>query len=1009
MARVYLARDLRYDKPVALKVLSPELSAALGTERFLREIHIIAHLNHPHILPLLDSGEADGKLFYVMPYVAAGSLRNRLRRETQLPIADAIAITRDVAGALDHAHRQGFVHRDVKPENILMSEGVAIVADFGIARAITLASGDDDRITQSGVSPGTPPYMSPEQASGGEVDGRSDVYALGCVLYEMLAGQPPFAGPTTQAILARHLADPVPPLRSVRKTVSEGLEQVVLKSLEKVPADRFATAAEFGEAVVGHEVHDGHKWRRVVATASVAGAVAVLVWLASGRWPVATAAAPVDSASYAVFPFELDSGLPSRNEDQLLQDAILHWTGIRVVDRPRLSEGLPRNHTRLTVSEAEATARRVGAGRYVLSQLSRIGDSLRIHSAIYSTTARGPPIHEGTAIVGLNIAQAIPAFARVADDLLFDEGGPGARLDASSGTDSRPARQAFERGLDSVYAWNLTAADSAFNAATRYDPEYATGLLWLALTRSWTGARTATWQSPAERAAARGERLSTRDRLMSEALVARVGGDANRACRTWHLMTTTSPNDFASWYGFAVCLATDSAVVRDPSSPSGWGFRSSYQAALLAYERAFSLLPSMLRSFREGSYEYLLALFKISGNQRRPGHAIAPDTMTFGAVGEWRGDSLAFVPYPKQHTMLQMTTRPGARELAVRQLRLRFHQVALTWATAEPRNADALEALAISLQLLGDITALDTLRRARAVVRSLAEDHRVARSEVWMELSFALPSDPQAIKHAVSLADSLLRLMPPGNSDNPLDLAALAALTGKADLAATYCRDARAEEELVVPGPLRGSALPLLTYAALGGPADSLRALERRVAAGIGSGLAPERREAATVYWLGRPATLAFPVFRFASMSDLSGKGDWLLDLQVAWIGGDTAAVLRGLDRVRAARREIPPANLTMDGLYPEAALLDALGKPKEAMAWIKPTLDALPQVAPQVLEMPEQAASLVQAARLRASLASRLGDQADAARWAKAVEILWSNADPYLQPIVQHLSVSTR
>jgi protein kinase-like protein len=1010
MARVYLARDLLLNRDVAVKKLNPELSAALGQERFLREIEILTHLNHPHILPLLDKGEADGQLCYVMPYIAGESLRHRLRRETQLPIPEAIAITRDVAGALDYAHRQGVVHRDIKPENILMSQGLAIVADFGIARAIRLAAGDDDRITQTGVSPGTPPYMSPEQASSGDVDGRSDIYALGCVLYELLAGQPPFMGPTTQAILARHLADPVPPLRTVRKTVSVGLEQVVLKALEKVPADRFATAAEFAHALTAHTAHEHGDWRLPTAIGAAAAAVGIVVWFASRGGSASAGGSSPDSTRYAILPSERDSGVASLNEDQLLQDAMLRWTGVSVVDRPNMQEALTGFGARLTSSDAEAVARRVGAGRYVRTQASRVGDSLRIHAAVYSSAiARGPPIHESTVKIGFHPTQTGAAFVLLADQLLFDESGPGVRLDEPSGTTSRPARQAFEDGLDSVYTWNLPAADSAFNAATHYDPEYSTGLLWLGLVRSWMGARVATWQSAAERAAARRQRLSARDRLMSDALVARVGGDVSRACRTWHLMTMSAPNDFAAWYGFAVCLATDSAVVRDPSSPSGWNFRTSYHGALVAYERAFSLLPSMLRSFREGSYEYLLALFKISGNQRRPGHAVAPDTMTFGAVGEWRGDSLAFVPYPKQRTMLQMTTRPGARESAVRQLRLRFHHVALTWATAEPLSADAMEALAISLQLLGDITALDTLRRARALVRSAAEDQRVARSQVWMELSFALPSDEHAIHHAVSLADSLLRQLPPGNPDNPLDLAALAALTGRADLAASYCRDARAEEEMVVPGPLRGSALPLLAYAALGGPLDTLRTLERRVAVAIASGLPPERREAAKLYWLGRPATLAFPVFRFDSMRDLAGKGDWLLDLQAAWIDGDTSVVLKGLDVVRAARREILPANLTMDGLYPEAALLGALGKPEDAMAWLKPTLDALPQVAPQILEMPEQAASLVQAARLRATLAARLGDHAEAARWAKAVIILWANADQYLQPLVQDLRRVTR
>src|SRR5512144_1520908 len=299
MATVYLARDLRYNRRVAVKVLSRELAAALGAERFLREIDILAHLNHPHILPLLDSGDAGGFLYYMMPFVEGESLRHRLERETQLPIADALAITREVALALDYAHRQGFVHRDVKPENILLSDGLALVADFGIARAINQAA-DSDSLTGSGLSPGTPPYMSPEQASGRDVDSRCDIYALGCVLYELLAGQPPFPGPTAQAVLARHLADPVPPLRTVRTTVPVGVERAVFKALAKVPADRFATAGEFAAALAAPAEESGFDWWRAAVFAAAGTAVAAVVWLSLRVGPGLGegAAAAVDTTWY---------------------------------------------------------------------------------------------------------------------------------------------------------------------------------------------------------------------------------------------------------------------------------------------------------------------------------------------------------------------------------------------------------------------------------------------------------------------------------------------------------------------------------------------------------------------------------------------------------------------------------------------------------------------------------------------------------------------------------------
>src|SRR5437867_1720732 len=218
MATVFLAADVKHRRPVALKVLHSELAAAIGAERFLREIEIAARLQHPHILPLYDSGAAQGCLYYVMPYVEGESLRERLTREKQLPLDEVLNLGREVADALSYAHGQGVVHRDIKPENILLESGHAVVSDFGIARAMEAAGGD--RLTETGLALGTPAYMSPEQAGGEpELDGRSDVYSLGCVLYEMLSGSPPFTGPTAQAILAKRLTDPAPPIRTVRDQV----------------------------------------------------------------------------------------------------------------------------------------------------------------------------------------------------------------------------------------------------------------------------------------------------------------------------------------------------------------------------------------------------------------------------------------------------------------------------------------------------------------------------------------------------------------------------------------------------------------------------------------------------------------------------------------------------------------------------------------------------------------------------------------------------------------------
>ncbi|MEO8139973.1 MAG: protein kinase [Gemmatimonadota bacterium] len=268
MATVYLAQDLKHDRQVAIKVLRPELAAVIGAERFLSEIKTTANLQHPHILPLFDSGIADSFLFYVMPYVEGESLRDRLTREKQLPISDAVRITTEIAGALDYAHRHNVIHRDIKPENILLHDGRALVADFGIALAASKAGGT--RMTETGMSLGTPTYMSPEQAMGErEITARSDVYALGCVAYEMLLGEPPFTGPTAQAIVAKVMTAEPASLITQRKSIPPQVEAAVHTALQKLPADRFASAAEFATALGD----PGYATRMTVASQIPGGAV----------------------------------------------------------------------------------------------------------------------------------------------------------------------------------------------------------------------------------------------------------------------------------------------------------------------------------------------------------------------------------------------------------------------------------------------------------------------------------------------------------------------------------------------------------------------------------------------------------------------------------------------------------------------------------------------------------------------------------------------------------------
>jgi serine/threonine-protein kinase len=292
MATVYLARDLEHDRYVAVKVLLPELAVTLGVERFLREIEVGTSLQHPHIVGVLDSGQTDGILYYTMPFVDGASLRDRLDREKQLPIDDAIAIARQVSEALAYAHSKGVIHRDIKPENILLSENGAMVADFGIARAVSVAGGET--LTRTGMAVGTPTYMSPEQAMASrEVTAESDVYSLACVVYEMLAGQPPFSGPTAMALLARHSLDNVPSLKIVRGTVPDAVEDAIVRAMAKVPADRFHSASDFAAALTDHAGAARRRLESLAAQAIAANTVQQMVPRARRRKQLMIAAAVV--------------------------------------------------------------------------------------------------------------------------------------------------------------------------------------------------------------------------------------------------------------------------------------------------------------------------------------------------------------------------------------------------------------------------------------------------------------------------------------------------------------------------------------------------------------------------------------------------------------------------------------------------------------------------------------------------------------------------------------------
>jgi serine/threonine-protein kinase len=399
MATVYLADDLKHPRQVAIKVMDPDLSEALGAGRFLGEIETASSLTHPHILPLYDSGEAEGLLYYVMPYVEGESLRHRLKRENQLPVEDAVRIAREIAGALQYAHDRGVIHRDVKPANILLEAGHAVLSDFGIAKAV--AGVDRTHITQRGTSLGTPAYMSPEQMSGDQqLDGRSDQYALGCVLYEMLAGQPPHQGPNLAAIVARMMAGPAPSVRKLRSDVPEAVERALGVALEREPEDRYATVVEFGTTLTGEDVRPvrtGARRRSRGWRATWAGLAVLLVGTA-GWWASATFGPGPDTIGWlAVLEPENHMGDPAA-------DYLVAGTHTELIARLRRIPGLNVTGRQSALAHKGATvqeiARELNVDAVVTSQMTRVGDSVRVSAQLIEAFPRERQIWEGVIIKG---------------------------------------------------------------------------------------------------------------------------------------------------------------------------------------------------------------------------------------------------------------------------------------------------------------------------------------------------------------------------------------------------------------------------------------------------------------------------------------------------------------------------------------------------------------------------------------------------------------------------------
>jgi hypothetical protein len=1015
---VYRAHDLRNDREVALKLLRVEYARPKSQERFRQETEILARLHHPNIVAYYDSGEFNGAPWYAMSYVEGESLKDRIDREGQLPIGESLRIAKEVADALAHAHAAGVVHRDITPGNILLQGDRVFVADFGIARALDRGA-REQWISTSGVTIGTAPYMSPEQGGAEKkIDGRSDIYSLGCVLYEMIGGLPPFSGPSATATVARHILDPVPPIETLRSSVPKAVAEVVYRALAKSPADRFKSAADFSKALEAvaldpatSVVAPSYPRLRRAAIGAVAGAVLAAVvwtaWVAGARVIDARAVAAADTVRLVVFPFAHDSGVAATlDADRLMRQGLMRWRGVEVVDPFALAEAMgTRTDGAVSASHARALALRFHAGRYIRGSLSVDGALLRLHAMLFDVAKGETPIAEASAMAPATGAALVAAYAGVVDRLLLRPTDSTALAASTTGTSNLAARQAFLRGQLELEHWDLPAADSSFAAAARLDQHYAQASLWLALSRLWAEKDTSTWQYAAEAAASGRQQLTASDQAMVDAVSTLAHGDRPRACALWDALARREPFSFSAWYGAADCLVQDQVVLADRTSPSGWRFRSGYHSALARYRRAFELRPAVLRALRADAFGGARELLSTSGTNMRDGFTEGSHAQYFAAYPSWGADTLCFVPFP--YSVIGSSNPDSLRRLprtvgiAVQHQRLLFRDIAAGWAASEPRSADAVHALALSLFLLGEPSAIDTLMHAKALATGPIERQRVVATEIWMRVQFALPGDIRALRMARRLADSLLRT----RSADPVDpkiLASIAALTGHAFEAAELDRRAPHSMQAASLRSVKSASRTLEIFAAFGGPGDTLRALGNRVDSLITVLSRSDQRDAARADALSRAAVLAFPETAMDAIPTFDARGSYLLQADAAFLRKDTARVRRILADLRDEREAFALPELTLDALYPESWLLASMGDADAAARWLDPTLLRL-RLSSSLVD-PIRAAMLVRAMAFRAELAARSGDKRTAAEWAAAVVELWANADDFLQPTVRRM-----
>ena len=1025
MATVYLADDLKHERQVALKFIHSEIADRLATERFRREIALLASLQHPHILPLYDSGEFEGALFYVMPFIVGESLRVRLDREQQLPVHDTIRISREVADALAYAHEQNVIHRDIKPENILLSQGHALVGDFGIARAVSRSGAR--RLTDAGFAIGTIAYMSPEQAAGDPVDGRSDLYSLSCVIYEMLTGKVPYDAATALAILAKRGSIALQPMRQLRPTVPAHVDAAVRKALAPAPEDRFDSVAEFS-AALGREPALETPLTRLAAFGHVRWIVGVAGFAALATLFFAFRPAPLDPQLYVVLPFLHRQGaapglLDGNNCQQLLYEAFGRWDGLTLVDDMRAHDARARaNNESLSLDDALRSARSLHAGKLAWGEVWLDRGKLYVRGFVYDVSTERR-LKEYVVNVRTDLTDAEARFNELADTLLLPVVAAGqARLPSSAegvrGTNSIAALEVYFRAHEALAAWQLDSAQTLFQSAIDIDPAYPHANYWLAQVMAWRGDDPTRWLGSARRAMLLSPRLSRTDSALAGGLLALAEGEFADACARYSRLAAGKDSlNFAVWYGLGDCRARDTVVLQSAASPSGWRFRSGYASAIRAYVKALALVPSAHRAFTGAGFERLESLLYTEVALRRG--ATAGDSAIWVAYPSLAHDTLAFVPYRYADIASGRAPRPRNSGAAIARNRAQLRKLVAGWVQEFPRSAAAYETLARTLELEGrinaiggpDASALAAVNRAL----SLTSEPAVRRRLGLMRTRLLIVSSEFA--NARALADSLLKAASGTDPVEADELKPLAALTGRVQLTVNLLQTAIPEAHFLTtsghfvqpPLSVAEASRALLGYSSLGAPADSIRSTQERVERSLATYVpireAAMMRDGTENFALAQ----AYPIVPALSLQRPGGAGDYLLDVQRAADRGDAAGVHALLEQNSPTRNLTRPAELAIYLTYQEAWLLLKVGDSAAARRKLDASLNALPELGPRVLDLVPDAAFLVRTMALRSDLAASSGDRQTARRWGAAVAELWGGADSTLQDVVQRMRARVR